>query len=297
MDAELAVAPPGCSHLGSFKVDNWKQNLRAIYQCFVWSGTAEARKRKVRPAAHRAAGSGPSAAPEAGRRRGPFPALFPSPVAFPCPSSSSLLLPCLLFTPSPSFPSPLVFPLSTLSLPLSPHLPILPLSPLPPFFLSLPLLSVPSPSFLSALPLPYPSWPGRGECFRAGGGVLLPCCLGSLGLRWAVPGVPARGPCGELSWFWRVRGWMGVQRKKYFKKMSKGWVAVEFWALVCSGHPSPGATLDGSWGRRRAGGRGAGASRLARGPRGAGGGGRQGLGPGRACGCGAAARVCVAAEE
>lgn len=49
MDAELAVPPPGCSHLGSFKVDNWKQNLRAIYQCFVWSGTAEARKRKVRP--------------------------------------------------------------------------------------------------------------------------------------------------------------------------------------------------------------------------------------------------------
>lgn len=49
MDAELAVAPPGCSHLGSFKVDNWKQNLRAIYQCFVWSGTAEARKRKVSP--------------------------------------------------------------------------------------------------------------------------------------------------------------------------------------------------------------------------------------------------------
>lgn len=49
MEAELAVPPPGCSHLGSFKVDNWKQNLRAIYQCFVWSGTAEARKRKVRP--------------------------------------------------------------------------------------------------------------------------------------------------------------------------------------------------------------------------------------------------------
>lgn len=49
MDAEVAVAPPGCSHLGSFKVDNWKQNLRAIYQCFVWSGTAEARKRKVCP--------------------------------------------------------------------------------------------------------------------------------------------------------------------------------------------------------------------------------------------------------
>lgn len=48
MDAELVVTPPGCSHLSSFKVDNWKQNLRAIYQCFVWSGTAEARKRKVR---------------------------------------------------------------------------------------------------------------------------------------------------------------------------------------------------------------------------------------------------------
>ncbi|ELV13999.1 Ubiquitin carboxyl-terminal hydrolase 22, partial [Tupaia chinensis] len=48
-DAEPAVPPPGCSHLSSFKVDNWKQNLRAIYQCFVWSGTAEARKRKVRP--------------------------------------------------------------------------------------------------------------------------------------------------------------------------------------------------------------------------------------------------------
>ncbi|XP_046533784.1 ubiquitin carboxyl-terminal hydrolase 22 isoform X2 [Equus quagga] len=48
MDAELVVTPPGCSHLGSFKVDNWKQNLRAIYQCFVWSGTAEARKRKAK---------------------------------------------------------------------------------------------------------------------------------------------------------------------------------------------------------------------------------------------------------
>jgi len=48
MDAELVVTPPGCSHLSSFKVDNWKQNLRAIYQCFVWSGTAEARKRKAK---------------------------------------------------------------------------------------------------------------------------------------------------------------------------------------------------------------------------------------------------------
>lgn len=49
MDAELVVTPPGCTHLSSFKVDNWKQNLRAIYQCFVWCGTAEARKRKVSP--------------------------------------------------------------------------------------------------------------------------------------------------------------------------------------------------------------------------------------------------------
>lgn len=49
MDAELVVVtPPGCSHLSGFKVDNWKQNLRAIYQCFVWSGTAEARKRKAK---------------------------------------------------------------------------------------------------------------------------------------------------------------------------------------------------------------------------------------------------------
>uniref|UniRef100_A0A8D1VT80 Ubiquitin carboxyl-terminal hydrolase n=1 Tax=Sus scrofa TaxID=9823 RepID=A0A8D1VT80_PIG len=48
MDAELVVTPPGCAHLGSFKVDNWKQNLRAIYQCFVWSGSAEARKRKAK---------------------------------------------------------------------------------------------------------------------------------------------------------------------------------------------------------------------------------------------------------
>lgn len=49
LDAELVVTPPGCTHLSSFKVDNWKQNLRAIYQCFVWCGTAEARKRKVSP--------------------------------------------------------------------------------------------------------------------------------------------------------------------------------------------------------------------------------------------------------
>ncbi|KAJ8793678.1 hypothetical protein J1605_003489 [Eschrichtius robustus] len=57
MDAELVVTPPGCAHLGSFKVDNWKQNLRAIYQCFVWSGSAEARKRKG-PSGRGGAGDG-----------------------------------------------------------------------------------------------------------------------------------------------------------------------------------------------------------------------------------------------
>lgn len=41
------MSPAGCSHVNGFKVDNWKQNLRVIYQCFVWSGSAETRKRKV----------------------------------------------------------------------------------------------------------------------------------------------------------------------------------------------------------------------------------------------------------
>ncbi|RMC17614.1 hypothetical protein DUI87_05278 [Hirundo rustica rustica] len=42
------MSPPaaGCCHVTGFKVENWKQNLRAIYQCFVWSGSAETRKRK-----------------------------------------------------------------------------------------------------------------------------------------------------------------------------------------------------------------------------------------------------------
>lgn len=69
MDAELVVTPPGCSHLSSFKVDNWKQNLRAIYQCFVWSGTAEARKRKVTPLP---ASPRPGTAGWAGGRRRPL---------------------------------------------------------------------------------------------------------------------------------------------------------------------------------------------------------------------------------
>ncbi|XP_068100986.1 ubiquitin carboxyl-terminal hydrolase 22-A [Hyperolius riggenbachi] len=42
------MSPAGCSHVNSFKVENWKQNLRAIYQCFVWSGTPETRKRKAK---------------------------------------------------------------------------------------------------------------------------------------------------------------------------------------------------------------------------------------------------------
>ncbi|GAA6097585.1 ubiquitin carboxyl-terminal hydrolase 22-like isoform X2 [Tachysurus ichikawai] len=42
------MCPAGCSHVNGFKVDNWKQNLRVIYQCFVWTGTAETRRRKVK---------------------------------------------------------------------------------------------------------------------------------------------------------------------------------------------------------------------------------------------------------
>ncbi|MFT7797980.1 ubiquitin carboxyl-terminal hydrolase 22 isoform X1 [Arapaima gigas] len=42
------MSPAGCSHVSGFKVDNWKQNLRVIYQCFVWSGTAETRRRKAK---------------------------------------------------------------------------------------------------------------------------------------------------------------------------------------------------------------------------------------------------------
>ncbi|TWW54537.1 Ubiquitin carboxyl-terminal hydrolase 22 [Takifugu flavidus] len=41
------MSPAGCSHVNGYKVDNWKQNLRVIYQCFVWTGTAETRRRKV----------------------------------------------------------------------------------------------------------------------------------------------------------------------------------------------------------------------------------------------------------
>lgn len=46
-DAVTTMSPAGCPHVNNFKVDNWKQNLRVIYQCFVWSGSAETRKRKV----------------------------------------------------------------------------------------------------------------------------------------------------------------------------------------------------------------------------------------------------------
>lgn len=46
-DAVTTMSPAGCPHVNNFKVDNWKPNLRVIYQCFVWSGSAETRKRKV----------------------------------------------------------------------------------------------------------------------------------------------------------------------------------------------------------------------------------------------------------
>lgn len=41
------MSPAGCPHVGGFKVGGWRQNLRLIYQCFVWSGSAETRTRKV----------------------------------------------------------------------------------------------------------------------------------------------------------------------------------------------------------------------------------------------------------
>ncbi|KAA8581066.1 hypothetical protein FQN60_002647 [Etheostoma spectabile] len=46
--AVTTMSPAGCPHVNGFKVDNWKQNLRVIYQCFVWSGSAETRKRKAK---------------------------------------------------------------------------------------------------------------------------------------------------------------------------------------------------------------------------------------------------------
>nr|XP_020009085.1 ubiquitin carboxyl-terminal hydrolase 51-like [Castor canadensis]XP_020009086.1 ubiquitin carboxyl-terminal hydrolase 51-like [Castor canadensis] len=40
----------GCFHVQKFKVaKNWQKNLRMIYQRFVWSGTLETRKRRVKP--------------------------------------------------------------------------------------------------------------------------------------------------------------------------------------------------------------------------------------------------------
>ncbi|XP_007891727.1 ubiquitin carboxyl-terminal hydrolase 22 isoform X2 [Callorhinchus milii] len=42
------MSPAGCSHVNSFKVENWKQNLRVIYQGFVWCGAAESRRRKAK---------------------------------------------------------------------------------------------------------------------------------------------------------------------------------------------------------------------------------------------------------
>lgn len=174
MDAELVVTPPGCSHLGSFKVDNWKQNLRAIYQCFVWSGTAEARKRKVRPEPRRGRGR---RTPGAGRRaaraglgaRGSAPSFLlppflppPLPLSTPSPPPSYSL-------PSPFLPPPL--PLPTFPAPPSPPPPPLP-HPSPPPSLPSPRSPPFSPPFLSPpsppLPLPSPSPPPRGSG-RGGG--------------------------------------------------------------------------------------------------------------------------------
>uniref|UniRef100_A0A3P9HMA2 Ubiquitin carboxyl-terminal hydrolase n=1 Tax=Oryzias latipes TaxID=8090 RepID=A0A3P9HMA2_ORYLA len=42
------MSPAGCPHVGGFKVGGWRQNLRLIYQCFVWSGSAETRTRKAK---------------------------------------------------------------------------------------------------------------------------------------------------------------------------------------------------------------------------------------------------------
>ncbi|CAJ1081188.1 ubiquitin carboxyl-terminal hydrolase 22-like [Xyrichtys novacula] len=42
------MSPAGCPHVSGFKVENWKQNLRLIYQCFVWTGSTETRKRKAK---------------------------------------------------------------------------------------------------------------------------------------------------------------------------------------------------------------------------------------------------------
>ncbi|XP_062940724.1 ubiquitin carboxyl-terminal hydrolase 22-like [Cynocephalus volans] len=49
LDVDFVVGPPGCSHVNSFKVgENWRQELRVIYQCFVWCGTPETRKSKAK---------------------------------------------------------------------------------------------------------------------------------------------------------------------------------------------------------------------------------------------------------
>ncbi|RVE55648.1 hypothetical protein OJAV_G00234070 [Oryzias javanicus] len=42
------MSPAGCPHVGGWKADGWRQNLRLIYRCFVWTGSAETRTRKAR---------------------------------------------------------------------------------------------------------------------------------------------------------------------------------------------------------------------------------------------------------
>ncbi|KAG7256690.1 hypothetical protein CRUP_011289, partial [Coryphaenoides rupestris] len=41
------MSPAGCSHVSGYKVDDdWRRNLRVVYQSFVWSGSADTRSRK-----------------------------------------------------------------------------------------------------------------------------------------------------------------------------------------------------------------------------------------------------------
>ncbi|XP_006902972.1 PREDICTED: ubiquitin carboxyl-terminal hydrolase 22-A-like [Elephantulus edwardii] len=49
LEVDFAVGPPSCCHVNNFKVgENWRQELRLIYQCFVWCGTPETRKSKAK---------------------------------------------------------------------------------------------------------------------------------------------------------------------------------------------------------------------------------------------------------
>ncbi|XP_024120216.1 ubiquitin carboxyl-terminal hydrolase 22 isoform X2 [Oryzias melastigma] len=51
------MSPAGCPHVGGWKADGWRQNLRLIYRCFVWSGSAETRTRKAKSCVCHACGA------------------------------------------------------------------------------------------------------------------------------------------------------------------------------------------------------------------------------------------------